>query len=299
MHEREPPSTPASAAKVKVLYVMGAGRSGSTILGATLGNCDGVFFAGELDKWLARSGVPQLTDDRRVEFWAQVRARVSDASDLFGYAAQRCLERSSAVFRVRDWRRRSALRGPYRRVSQAVYEAVASVARTQVIVDTSHYPLRAAELQELDGAELYLLFLVRDPRSVVASFSRRDVVERGFDVLTTNMYLWLTHALSVRVFLRHPRARRLFVRHEDFVADPDAVLRQILSLVGSDAPSPDLQKLRTGIAFQGNRLLCAETIALNREPERPNAPSRITTILQLPWRPVFARLQPASQRRPG
>lgn len=89
-HAADPPR---SAARTRVLYVMGAGRSGSTILGVTLGNCEGVFYAGELDKWLTRSGQPTLGGQEREQFWQRVRARVS-ASDLFGYDA-RVLERSS------------------------------------------------------------------------------------------------------------------------------------------------------------------------------------------------------------
>ena len=37
----------------RVIYIMGAGRSGSTILGVSLGNCADLVYAGELDKWLA------------------------------------------------------------------------------------------------------------------------------------------------------------------------------------------------------------------------------------------------------
>ncbi|HEX4467726.1 MAG TPA: hypothetical protein VH025_11110, partial [Solirubrobacteraceae bacterium] len=50
---------PRLAEVTKVLYVMGAGRSGSTILGVMLGNCEGIFYAGELDKWLPREGRPK------------------------------------------------------------------------------------------------------------------------------------------------------------------------------------------------------------------------------------------------
>ena len=70
--QADPPPSPA---RLKVIYVMGAGRSGSTILGVTLGNCERFFFAGELDKWLARSGVPQLEDAERIRFWSAVRGR--------------------------------------------------------------------------------------------------------------------------------------------------------------------------------------------------------------------------------
>jgi len=52
---------------------MGSGRSGSTILGVALGNCDGVFYAGELDNWLVRSGTPVLGGLERTRFWSTVR----------------------------------------------------------------------------------------------------------------------------------------------------------------------------------------------------------------------------------
>ena len=48
------------------------------------------------------------------------------------------------------------------------------------IVDSSHFPRRARELQALNGIDLYILFLVRDPHSVVASWGREDVIEPQF-----------------------------------------------------------------------------------------------------------------------
>jgi Sulfotransferase family len=276
-----------------VIYIVGAGRSGSTILGVTLGNCEGIFFAGELDKWLTRSGVPQLDDAERLRFWSRVRKEVQGGEELFGYAAHRCLERSSVVFRLRSWPTRRRLRGRYRRISQEVYRAIAEQTGASYVVDTSHYPLRARELQGTAGIDLYLLFLVRDPQSVVASLNRADVPERRFSALTANAYLWLTHLLSLHVFLRHRADRRLFVRHEEFVANPEGVLSRILALIRSDAEIPDLSALETGFGFQGNRLLRSDVLTLNDRVERNARPSRLTMLLQLPWTMVFSRLRPS------
>src|ERR1700680_3872486 len=87
---------PAPDVRPQVIYVMGAGRSGSTVLGVTLGNCSGVFYAGELDAWLVRSGVPQLEGPERAQFWGAVRDNVDGAAELFGNESQRFLERSMA-----------------------------------------------------------------------------------------------------------------------------------------------------------------------------------------------------------
>jgi hypothetical protein len=283
-------SPEAAPARPRVIYVLGAGRSGSTVLGVTLGNCERVFYAGELDAWLARSGEPQLGGAERVRFWRAVAERVDGAGELFGREAQGALERSIVVVRVNRWPARRRLRVRYRRIAGDLYRAIAAETGGMVIVDTSHYPLRARELQSLEDVDLYLLYLVRDPQGVVASFNRHDVAQYTKSTLTTNAYLWLTNLLAVLVFLRHRRDRRLFVRYEDFVADPQATLREVLARVGAPASTPDLTALKTGIPFQGNRLIHSEQITLKPETSVPPR-SRVTALAQLPWSAIFSRLQ--------
>lgn len=286
----------ANRDRPQILYVMGAGRSGSTILGVTLGNSEHVFYAGELDAWLARSAEPQVSGPEQDRFWHQVSANVEGAAELFGRGAQRAIERSMSLLRVREWPARRRLRMPYRRVAEGLYRAVAEAAGTQVIVDTSHYPLRARELRAINGIDLYLIYLMRDPQSVVASFNRKDVAQYSKATFTTNVYLWLTNLLAVAVFLRHPADRRLFVRYEDFLVDPEAVVRQIVGLAGVTAPPPDFASLRIGVPFQGNRLIRSEVIQLQSGP--PSAPatrSKLTAVLQAPWTLLLNRLRPVAE----
>jgi hypothetical protein len=278
----------------KVIYVMGAGRSGSTIFGVTLGNCAGVFYAGELDAWLVRRGDPQVEGPEQQRFWGAVRERVADAEALFGNDAQRCLERSLALVRPQLWPARRRLRAGYRRVAEELYRAVARESGAECVVDTSHYPLRASELQALDGIDLYLVYLVRDPQSVVASFNNRDVAQYSKSTLTTNVYLWLTNLLATRVFLRQRRGRRLLVRYEDFIADPAATVQRVLELVGSTASPPALDALAVGTPFQGNRLIRKRSLALRTAGDAPRRRSRVTALAQLPWAFMLRRLHPSA-----
>ncbi len=295
MGARSISEAPAAAGAVspRVIYVMGAGRSGSTILGVALGNCDGVFFAGELNQWLMRSGAPQLDDPERQRFWSTVRDGMNVDGALLGGPSSR-LERSSALLDARRWSSMRRLRERYRRASQDLYRVIRSAAGATYIVDTSHYPRRARELQSLRGIELYLLYLVRDPQAVIASLDRDDVDERRFGLWRANAYLWLTQLLAVSVFLRQPRERRLLIRHEDFLAAPEAVLGRILQLVGSAAAVPDLRALRPGVPFHGNRLIRQEKVALEGPSGTPARRSRVTTLFQAPWSAVISRLRPAA-----
>jgi hypothetical protein len=293
------PTPDADPGRPKVIYLMGSGRSGSTILGVTLGNCEGMFYAGELDTWLARSGAPVLGGRERTRFWRLVGEGVAGAQELFGKDARLYIERSSAALRLDRWPRRRRLRRRYRRVTEELYRSIARVAGASHVIDTSHFPLRARELQQIPGIDLYLVFLFRDPRAVVASFTRlvrrQDIAERRVLELTTNANLWITHTLSVLVFLRQPRERRMLVHHEDFLADPEAVLRDILRRVESSAEIPDLETLKTGLPLKGNRLIRSDVIAVKQRAPSPPRRSPVTSLLHLPWTFAASRLKPVAQ----
>jgi hypothetical protein len=136
---------------------------------------------------------------------------------------------------------------------------------------------------------------VRDPQGVVASFNRHDVHEYTKSTMHTNVYLWLTHLLSLIVFLRHPRKRRLFVRYEDFVADPAAVVSQILECAGrSDSALPDFSALETGFPLQGNRVTRTRALSLKGTIDPLPRRSRMTSVMQGPAMAVLSRLRPAA-----
>jgi len=274
---------------------MGAGHSGSTILGLTLGNCANILFAGELSRWLPRGGRSRFPNANRSRFWAAVAEQVKSTAAVSRHQA-RLLERSSPVLSPTSRRERNRAREPYRRITEDLYYAIARTTEATHIVDTSHFPRRARELQALDGIDLYLIFLVRQPQSVVASYGRKNIPDKQtVDMPRTNGYLWLTYMRSLAVFLRHPREQRLFVRHEAFLADPEGVLEDIFTCIGSSVAVPDLAALETGVAFYGNRLIKADVVTLKARPEKPSRGSRMTALVQLPWNFIFARLGPAAR----
>jgi hypothetical protein len=285
-------SVRSTAPRPKLVYILGAGRSGSTILGATLGNCEGFVYGGELNYWLPRGGVPQSGSAAQERFWEQVRMHV-DTEGLSGNEARMSLERSMSLLQPRRWRARGRLRDPYRRFCESLITAIANVSGASFVVDTSHYPLRARELQAIEGIELYLIFLVRDPERVVASLDPADPTSYSQSTLAANAYLWLTHALALRVFLRHPPERRLFLRFDTFLAHPHVVLRRVLDWLGTSAEVPDLQALSVGFPILANRFTRASQTTALRQPAGPAKRSRLTEALQLPWTAAFSRLWPA------
>jgi hypothetical protein len=279
--------------------VMGSGRCGSTILGVTLGNCEDMFFVGELDRWLPTNGTPVLGGIERTRFWNKVRAEVEVEPNVLGHGARDSLERGMGPLRVHRWPGRRRLRRRYRATTEEIYRAIARIAGVTHIVESSHFPLRARELKGIEGIDVYLLFLVRHPQSVLASFtrtvSRNDLAGRNRRILRTNADLWLTHLQSIFVFLRQPADRRLFMHYEDFTADPQSVLRQILEMSGSTAAIPDLTRLETGLPMGGNRLLRSEVVSLKPETPKPAKVEHLTALLQMPLTAMMSRLRPVAK----
>jgi hypothetical protein len=290
---------PSAANRPKVIYVMGQGKSGSTILGVTLGNCAGIFFGGELNTWMMTAGRPVYGGIERTRFWRSVREDVDCPRELVGSRSFHEFERSLAAIPRRRSAARGRLRERYRRVTVEMFQSIAARAGADYVVDTSHLPLRARELQEIDGIDLYLIFLVRDVEGVLGSYARfikpHDVGERRRQFLTMNTHLWVTYLLSIAVFLRQRADRRLLLRHEDFVANPAGVLREILDFAGSPAEIPDLAQLRTGVPLKGNRLIASEVVALKPKAAAPYRRSRVMRLAQRPWTLVLDRLGPAAK----
>jgi Sulfotransferase family len=260
------PESPA----IKVLYIIGWGRSGSTILDNLLGELDGFFSVGELHYLWERG----LLERRHCgcgrtlwdcEVWSSIlsdglaapsgdRDRLDDrGGEKDEVQARQILGWQREAVRVRHtWR---LLRQPpggatgdhaldsYTRVSQHLYRAIARVTGARVIIDSSKRPSDAALLRLLAGVVPYYVHLVRDPRAVAYSWKRRKVqLDRGrpgelsrhsTSGSTLSWVGWNLAAEALRK--RHPSERSMLVRYEDFVRRPRETLASIASLV-EEAP---------------------------------------------------------------
>jgi hypothetical protein len=106
----------------------------------------------------------------------------------------------------------------------------------------------------------------------------------------------LTHLMSAVIFLRHRSDKRLLLHYEDFIADPQRVLRHLLAWADISDPPSTLTHLAVGIPFQGNRLLQEATITLRANPPtmpRTTLALYITKWFQYPWVLILSRLRPS------
>lgn len=183
------PGRPAGE-PVRVLYLAGSGRSGSTLITTILGQFAGVFAAGEL-RYLWRRGLVERRPCgcgvplAECPWWRAVLAELPEVDEA-GMAVRlraRLRMRGLPGLLYRWWRGRPAVPGhPDDAGLRALYAALARRIRDEagtaatgppVIVDSSKLPPYGALLAGLPGIDLRVLHVVRDPRATGYSWRRR------------------------------------------------------------------------------------------------------------------------------
>ena len=235
---------------VEVLYIIGTGRSGSTLLANLLGSTEGMFSAGEL-RFIWDRG---FAEDRRcgcsLRFaacptWSGIvdRAFGDEPPDL----ARMQLE-VDKVSRVRqlpqlltgrlDEDAVQAAAGYYLEQVERLYHAVAAESGAMV-VDSSKLPTYCHLLHQIPSLRLRVVHLVRDPRATAHSWKRLRATGAvdGDEEEMDRFSVWKSAALwdIWNSTARHLFARRsdyLQVRYEDLVTDPQGTIEQVRGFAG-------------------------------------------------------------------
>ncbi|HEY2055105.1 MAG TPA: sulfotransferase [Solirubrobacterales bacterium] len=241
---------------LKVLFIGGYGRSGSTLLDRVLGQIPGFVSVGEL-RHLFQEG---FVENRRCgcgdpfldcDFWQAVTRRA------FGELSEREVAAIAALKqRVDRWwllpllgrrlgtRRQRREVDHYRRILRRLYAAIAAESGAAVLIDSSKDVSHGYALRGLDDAlDLRVLHLVRDSRAVAWSWQRRkfnpgsgEQMDR-YSLLRTSAE-W--SAINALTRLHRPTGARYATLHYgDFAADPSGAVDDILAFLDEpERPNP-------------------------------------------------------------
>jgi len=235
----------------KILYIAGAGRSGSTLLSRILGQLEGFVSPGELYfLWQERFAEERKCECgerlERCTFWTDVLGEIGrrvgpiDPPEVLKRHQEVARTRHAPLWLLPGLRRLLSLDPAYAELLRALYESLASVARADVIVDASKMPSYGLVLREVLQADFRVVHLVRDPRAVAHSWRRKRYnpatdAQFGRIPLKKSALLWDVWNVMVERTSSGPSAvPYLRVRYEDFTSRPVETLRQILAFVDED-----------------------------------------------------------------
>ncbi|MGH8624651.1 MAG: sulfotransferase [Gammaproteobacteria bacterium] len=242
--------------KVKVLFIGGEGRSGSTLLDLMLGQLDGCFSVGELRFiWVRGLSENQLCGCgekfKECEFWGNVM------EEAFGGIQSLDIKEIQDLWRFVDnfwsipqlaspWRRASFNEKltAYAHILGKLYKAISKVSGTRFIIDSSKKPSHAFILNTLPDIELQVIHLIRDSRAVAYSFQKKKLrpeihwkqeympVQRPTHI-ALSWNLRNTSVNMISCFNKHYTR----LRYEDLVRDPQKALSRVFAQLRERMPS--------------------------------------------------------------
>lgn len=249
----------------KVIYVAGAGRSGSTLLERILARLPGVQPMGEvlhmwqrgvLENQLCGCGEPF----RECEFWSQIGQTAFGGWDQLDVARVLELKQtwdrmrrvprllwapdgSAAAIQIREY-------GSYYR---RMYQAAAAVSGASVVIDSSKQPSLPVVLSRAHDTDISVLHLIRDSRGVAYSWTQRvarpEIVASSVDMPryrpSVMALKWDLHNLAGPVS-RKAGMEVWTVRYEDIMRDPEITVDLLARRLGVAMPADLAQELRAG-----------------------------------------------------
>jgi Sulfotransferase domain len=249
--ETTPSNVPAP--RVRVLYIGGTGRTGSTLLTNLLGEFPGFFAAGEL-AFIWRFGF--LNDGRcgcglvlrDCPVWQSIFAAAYggagnvDAAELVRLR-RRFNSNHLPLMLTRNMRERLLERsGDFPQTVEKLYHGIAEATGSRVIIDSSKEPHYSYILRSLPSLEVFFLHLVRDPRGVAFSWKDHRKKESGLSheammeergSIVSSTYFDVSNIAAELLWARTPD-HYMFLRYEDFLSRPEQTIRSIGEFVGED-----------------------------------------------------------------
>lgn len=229
-----------------VVYIAGAGRSGSTLLERLLAERLHAVQVGELRMILAarRWGVTCEcgAELRSCPQWAPiVEAVFGDLDDASTHEAEATLRGLASNRSVRRLLRgRSSWTPAERDVADRfakLYSETPPVTGVNLIVDSSKTPAYGLMLANAVELDLRVVHLVRDSRAVAYSWRRpKPWTADGEEKMQlrsplTSARMWMIHN-AVSALLAKQVSRSTAIRYEDLVVDPDAVVDSVIADLG-------------------------------------------------------------------
>jgi len=260
----EPGSRPTLAQeRLQIVLVEAYVRSGSTLLGRVLGEIPGFIHLGELGNiWLHGVKENDLcgcgVHFYECAFWIEVgneafggwhRVDTERVLDLDRLSKQRFFPLVLASY-LWPWTARRVQE--YSDYLSILYLAIRKVSGCPVIVDSKKSPTYALIVRKLAGVDLKMVHLVRDPRGVAYSMTKRV---RRPEATTQAEFLRrlppavtaLTWAANNMVFQLMSRlGTTTFARYESMVATPRPELARLLRELDLKVPEEDFGFIDTG-----------------------------------------------------
>jgi Sulfotransferase family len=260
--------------RYKLLYILGSGHCGSTLLDLLLNRHHEIMALGEIHKVkkyidIANGNISSISpskEDRRkwretgdahsldTPFWQQIKKLYEDVSgSSFDQLDLRCIGKWS---NIRSWQAKEI--ESWARPNEILFSCVHQVSGARILTDSSKFPHRLYLLQQSGLFDIRVIHLQRNGCAVVNSYLRKHADFR------TCLRLWVAPAL-LAYYLRRKFARNawLQIRYEDLANRPVETLKTVCAFLDvSFDPEMLAYRGKPYLGFGGNQMREREDAAI-------------------------------------
>lgn len=247
---------------VKLIYIVGMGRSGSTLLERLLGCAAGGLSCGELcfiwERAVLKRTVCACGEwSHECEFWAPLLRELVEELSLspksMAHVFHKYCGLSGSARLLRSSVSQPEMLREYQANLRLLYKKIGKESNGRVVIDSSKYPGYGWVLSGTDDIDVRFVHIIRDCRAVAFSWAKEKVYysKDGEERLmhthhpAGSVARWYLHnGLAHLLRLEAGGCRLVRVRYEDLVRRPKEMILHITEQLDLDASG--ISKLRDG-----------------------------------------------------
>lgn len=220
---------------MKIIYLLGRGRSGSTLISFLLGSQKNILNVGELKNfWEYHCREDKMggkcSDGIKLDnhpFWTKIRKELKkQLYDEFPNL-------------------KAEINTDFKKNNRAMFDAIFRVSGERYIVDASKKFKRLKGLLKFNS-NIFTIHIIRDPRAYAYSilkYNKRVIEENNTPTnVSFKVITWAIYNLYVKFYLKIKKVKHITIRYEDFVKNPQKNLDEIGNFVGFESNSLSISK---------------------------------------------------------
>jgi hypothetical protein len=263
---------------IPLLYLLGAGRSGTTLIATVLGNQPKIQAVGEMHQFQEHllnnknCSCGELLED--CVFWEPILNYLD--LNLIDLQRNSQKEKHSNILKLMLTRRADK---EYIALQEDIYRGILNSNSESWILDSSKYISRYLLLSKSKLFNIKGLYVVRDVRGVINSFKKQ--VQTPKRPLSTILYYVLINSFGQLVCWTDKRVIK--IKYEDFIKQPDKMVGKILTHITQTDDSRKKpvvpSEFHVPHIIGGNRLKAKSSIVIKPDLEWKNKIPRVVQIV--------------------
>ena len=217
------------ASNTNIIYIMGAGRSGTTALATFLGNNNEIENIGEMHQFFEYlDGNKECSCGKSLNecnFWRnKIDFPIQNFSKNIRQLSEKMESHSAIIKHILSSFSKIEYE-QYIALHQLILDSIQSDTKKSIVLDSSKYLGRVLALNKLDNIELKIIYVVRDVRGVINSFSKK--VQTSKSPLSTIVYYMLVNLVAEFISRFILRKKVIKIRYEDLINNPNSLFDRL------------------------------------------------------------------------